>query len=452
MQKHLSSISLFCFILLSLHFLACGKEEVKDYSKYPIDLKVQKLSNGGFKYSWNAISTSDFKEYWIVKNLGDSVAFINENDPKILLQRGNVLIAKISNSTQTELIDSVNLVAGKEFVRIFAFLENRALSSTNVEIKGFDNLFLRKGGVDRVVLNKNRDEFCILDASSSQISLVDASRYTNSGTSFSQIDLTKELFFYDFGSASQLFVPGFNGSYSVLNLPNTSTPTINFFPFTSRSIAICKDKFMVFESIAALNSKNKNEQFQNSINATGLISKNKSSSFQLRWLKSRNEVWSLSVADSLSFLNSDVLQDNGFFAGPAQKRTLPLKLQSNSVINMSFVITPRELYALFDRQGTIVDAATFKEVGTLAKKAQLTNINYIDFTFSTDENFVYALRTGESSNDKRIDVFSYPSFDYVKSIPFKSTPKRLFFHANKLKLVGDLPKIANFTLFEVINP
>ena len=450
MQKHLSSIRLFCFFLLSLNFLSCGKEEIKNYAKYPIDLKVQKLSNGGFKYSWNAINTSDFKEYWIVKNLGDSVAYIDENNPNILLQRGNVLIAKISNSTQTELIDSINLVAGREFVRIFAFLENRALSSPNVEVKGFDNLFFRKGGVDRVELNKNRDEFCIVDAFSSQIALVGASNYINLSTSFTQFDATKEMYFYDFGSNSQLFVPGFNSSYTVINLPNITVPTFTFIQPTSRSIAICKDKFMVFENFATLNSKNKNDQFQNLLGRTGLNTLNKANAFQLRWFKSRNEVWSLSVADSLSFLNADVMDDNGFFTN--KKRTLPLKLRSNSVVNMSFVVTPRDLYALFDRQGTIVDAATFKEIGTLAKKAQLTNINYLDFTFSTDENFVYALRTGESSNDKRIDVFSYPNFDFIKSIPFRSTPKRIFFHANKLKLVGDLPKVGNFTLFEVINP
>jgi hypothetical protein len=450
MQKHLPTFFSLFIVLLSLNFLSCGKEEVKEYVKYPIDLKVQKLPNGGFQYSWNPINTSDFKEYWIVKNLGDSVAYIDENNPSILLQRGNVLIAKITNPTQTELIDSVNLVAGREFVRVFAFLENRALSSRSVEIRGFDNLFIRKGAVDRIVLNKNRDEFCIIDAFLSQISLVDASKYNNLSTSFTQIDLTKELHFYDFGSNSQLYVPGLNNSYFVTNLPNISNPSISFLPATSKSIAICKDKFMVFESFLTLFTKNKNEQFQNPIGKTNLTNFNKANSFQLRWLKSKNEVWSLSAADSLSFLNIDIMDDGGFFTG--NKKFLPIKLQSNNLVNMLFVFTPKDQFALFDNQGTIVETAVYKEIGSLAKKAKLTNIKYLDFTFSTDENFVYALRSGDISTDKRVDVFAYPSFEFVKSIPFRSNPKRLFFHENKLKLVGDLPKVGNFTLFEVINP
>jgi hypothetical protein len=119
---------------------------------------------------------------------------------------------------------------------------------------------------------------------------------------------------------------------------------------------------------------------------------------------------------------------------------------------MLFVFTPKDQYALFDNQGTIMETATYKQIGSLAQKAKLTNIKYLDFTFSTDENYVYALRKGEFSTDKRIDVFALPSLDFVKSIPFRSNPKRLFYHDDKLKLVGDLPQASRFTLFEVINP
>jgi hypothetical protein len=453
MQKHLPSFFYLLICLLSLNFLACGKDkEIKEYSKFPIELTVQQLPNGGYKYSWTSIKTSDFKEYWIVKSSGNEVPFINENNPDLIFNGGASIIAKITDANRTELVDSTSLFLGKSFVRVFAFLENRSLSSLNKEVKGFDNLNEVKGNAERIVFDKKNNLFYSFDLSSRQVFPINAFNYTtisNIGL-FTNIDVTKEIYLDDSDLNSVLYFSEFQFSYTAVNLPKLDS-RINFnLTINSSSVAVCRNKYLVFADNQSVFSRDKNSfAFQN-INTVPLAISKNTQPPKLRWLKGQNKLLALTLSDTSSFLNTIGLNDNGFFAN--DKKTFPLSLMSKNDITTPFVITPRELFALIDRQGLIMDLATYKPVSTLVEKAKLTNIQYLDFTFSTDENFVYALRKGSVSTDKKIDVFTYPDFNFVKSISYKSKPKRVFYHENKIKLVGESPNNASLAMFEIINP
>jgi hypothetical protein len=451
MPKYLTSLCFITAVLLSLNFLSCKKEEVKNYSKYPLDLQIEPLTNGGYKYTWNPVNTSDFKEYWLIRNQSDSVAFIDENIPEALIRNGNILITKITDANQTTFTDSVSLFAGKNFIRVFAFLENRALSSPNKEIKGLDNLIQIKGNADKMIFDKNNSVFYFIDASLGQISTVAATSYNVLSSSFITTDVSKEIYFYDFGASSQLYVPPLgNGSFTFINLPNLNQRGITNVGVDTKSLVICKDKFLVFSSSQILSSKNKNDLFLSSISSIFIPIVQSTQPNLLRWLNSQNQVWLFSFANSVSSIHAIPISDNGLLLSGT--RALSLKIASKSSISTPFVIAPRELFAVIDNQGIVIDVPTFRQLFTLSSKTNFANVKYKDFTFSTDEKFMYALREGELPNDKKIDVFTYPDFGYIKSIAFKSNPQRFFYHENKLKLIGTVPQITNFTLFEILNP
>jgi hypothetical protein len=448
MQKHLSTVFTFLFFLLIFNFLACKKEEVKEYSKYPIDLQVIQLPNGSYKYSWTGINTSDFKEYWIVRNTGDSVPYFNLNNPDLLAS--STIITKITNVDETEFVDSTSVFADKTFIRVFAFLENRALSSPNKEIKGLDNIFEVKGNLEKIIIDKKNNNFYIVDNFNRQLLVVDMLSYKMKSSTFAAIDITKEVYLDETESVSQLYLPEFPSSFTVSNVPNFNQKLINNFSVPTRSLVVGRDKFIVYSNIQSVVSKNKTNLSFQFINQTALPNIKTLQLPLLRWLKSKNQVLALSTLDSLTFLNSVGMDQNGVFGGGI--RTTNIKSFTLNDINKPFVITPLDLFALIDNQGAIIDLETLKPVSSLASKASLTNVKYLDFTFSTDEKFVYALREGKIPTDKKIDIFEYPAFTYLKSLSYKSEPKKMFYHDNKLKLAGKSPNNANFTMFEVINP
>jgi hypothetical protein len=452
MQKHLPIFSFLFSIILSFNFLACNKEEeVKNYSTYPIDLKVEQLPNGGFKYSWNAINSSDFKEYWIVRNGRDSVPYININDPNLLLNSQSSIIAKITDASQTEIIDTISLFGGKTSVRIFAFLENRSLSSLNKAVNGNENLFEIKGNAHRVMFDIKNNLFYTFDLNSKQFLAVNAFNYSTNLSTSTNIDFTKELYLDTTDVNTLLYFSEFQFGYTTFSLPKFDIRSNVFFPLNTTSVAICRNKYIAYADNTFLSSGDKkNVNFINSNNNVSFGTNKNNQPPRLRWLKTQNQVLALTLADSLSFLTTIGLNENGFLMN--DKKTFPFRLQSNNDITTPFIIAPNERYGIVDKQGLIIDLTTFKSVTTLTEKAKLTNGQYIDFTFSKDENFVYALRKVSISTDKKIDVFSYPALEFVKSISFKSKPKRMFFHDNKLKLVGESPNNSNFSMFEVINP
>jgi hypothetical protein len=448
MQKHLFPIFTFLFFFLIFNFLACGKEEVKEYSKYPIDIKVEQLPNGGYKYAWTGINTSDFKEYWIVKNSGDSVPYFNENNPGFL--NSSTIIAKITNANETEFVDSTSIFGGKTFIRVFAFLENRTLSSLNKEIKGLDNIFEIKANLEKIIIDKRSNNFYIVDNFNRQIHLVDLFNLKVKNSTSSFIDITKEVYLDETESVSQLYLPEFPSSYSVLIVPSFNQKFINNFSVPTRSLVVGRDKFIVFSNSQSVVSKNKTNLSFQFIHQIFFPNTKTAQLPILRWLKSKNQVLALNTIDSLTMLNSVGMDQNGIFGGGI--RTTNIKSFTQNDINKPFVITPLDLFALIDNQGAIIELETFKPISSLAAKAKLTNVKYLDFTFSTDEKFIYALRDGNISSEKKIDIFDYPSFGFVKSISYKSNPKKVFYHDNKLKLVGESSNNANFTMFEVINP
>lgn len=451
MQKHLPSVFFLCFFSFSLIFLACDKEEIKNYSKYPIDFKLEQLSNGGFKYSWNAINTSDFKEYWIVRNSVDSVPYININNPDLLSAKSSI-IARITDASLTEIIDTVTLFNGKNFVRIFAFLENRALSSLSKEVKGLDNIFEINKRADNIIFDKKSNLFYGFDAKLNQILSINPSTLnTSSSNAINNIDFSKEIYLYESTGNSQLYTPIFNGNYAVLSLPSFNFFASDNFFLSNISMLVGRNTFIVAGGTKNdLLSKSKSNVFVQFSNSVVLKSLNKLNLSPLvRWNSTNNEVLALTVSDSTSILNVVSLSSNG---GLSLKSNLPLTLKSKTAITTNFILTPNNSFILLDEAGLIIEPSTLEKKGTLAERAKVKDVKYLSFCFSTDEKFVYALRDANRNSEKNIDVFNYPSFDYVKSISYKSKPKQIFYHDNKLKLVGESPNNTNFTMFEVIKP
>jgi hypothetical protein len=451
MQKHLPLLSYLFICLLSFNFLACSKEVVKSYSTFPIDINVEQLSNGFYKFSWTGINTSDFKEYWIIRRINDTVPFINANNVELLRNSESMVIAKINDANNTTFIDTLKLFGGKSFVRVFAFLENRALSSVNKELNGLDNIFEKNRNSDNITFDKGSNLFYSFDSKLKQLSSINAFTFNSEKASFTNFDIRKELYFFENKIFMQLYIPNVFNAYDIIVLPNLNIVSADNFFSQSISMIIGRDSFVVTSGLNnTLISKDRVKFFINFPNTIFIKQLNKLNPPPiLRWNKSDNEVLSLTVSDSAAILNVVSLASNGTLTF---KMNLSLNLKSKKALTTPFFLTPKNSYILLDEQGLILESKTLANKGTLSDRTKVKDIKYIDFAFSTDEKFVCALRESKQTSDKKIDIFDYPSFDYVKSISFKSNPKRMFYHDNKLKLVGESPNNVDFTMYEVINP
>jgi hypothetical protein len=457
MQKHISSFSFLFVFLLSLNFLSCDKEqEIKDYPLYPLDFNLEKQPNGSYKFSWTATNTSDFKEYRIVRRINDSVPYVNDrnltdissgslNNPELMV------VARIMEANQTTFIDSSLLFSGKSYFRVFAFLGDRVLSSVNRKIDGLDNIFEKEGVLDDIYLDNERNLFYVFDTKKMRVTSINAFTMNNQKTAFTNFNSGKEICSFKNKNSDLLYVPNGFGSYEIMSLPNLNIIGTDIFFSQQISMIIGRDSFVVTTgNFNNLLSRERVKFFGGFPNSLDLKSISQSDPQPiLRWNSNENEVLSLSVGENAAMLNVVSLAGNGTLT---LRANIPLTLKSKVTFTTLFRLTPQNTFILLDEQGLIIDSKTLAQKGSLSDRTNQKDIKYIDFTFSTDEKFVYALRESRGLSGKKIDVFNYPSFDYVKSIDYVSKPNRLFYHDNKLKAVGKSPNSVDFRMFEVIKP
>ena len=130
-----SFLSLSAILLLFAGCLRDSPPVPDNYQAYPLSITADELPNGSFRVRWNAIKSADFIEYQVIRNVGDSVPYIPNNQVALSSINTNLeIIKRISDADSTFFIDEVTIPTTKTYLRVFAVLNNRNLSSRNVEI------------------------------------------------------------------------------------------------------------------------------------------------------------------------------------------------------------------------------------------------------------------------------------------------------------------------------
>ena len=111
-----------------------------------------------------------------------------------------------------------------------------------------------------------------------------------------------------------------------------------------------------------------------------------------------------------------------------------------------FVVAPDNQFFITGNKGIVFNRNI---VLSDSLKTRTAETRYVDMIFSDDKTRLLALRSGTNSvNEKLIDVYKYPTFEFERSIFFRSNPTRFFQDGTSLLLVGVSPNNAKNMMVE----
>jgi hypothetical protein len=457
-MKNLNIRPLFLAIVGSLgSYLGCVRTDPtppSDYLKYPIDIKSTELPDGSLRISWSPIKSADFLEYRVIKNTGDTVPYIEGDNIKALKNVSSTLeLAKLTESADsTFFIDSFSVPATKSYLRVFAVLKGRNVSSRNVEMAV-------KTDAKEMLINPNdvlyipeERRIIIADQVASKLGVFDIPSNTplsiTAGVTFSA---NTEIAYGRWNNQTEIYMPN-NFQMNMRNL--TTNVTTNFFTFFNMDgLFYEKSRNMLFSVSSQpptihITSRSSLSNVNSGFNATGnyaFPTPRVQALYSLRQAPSGREAIALSITNN----NADLI----WF----KYDSLALSVTKIAGLNTFLInITKRPFAIAPDNQGFITSGKglIFNRNVNIALVDSLKlpepEIRYPDMIFSNDGAYLYAIRNATERREKFVDVYAYPNYKFVRSIPFKSTPLRVFQDGEFLILVGRSPNTPLKTMIEKI--
>jgi hypothetical protein len=453
-MKNLNIRALFLSIIGTLScFMGCVRPDPTTpdtYLKYPLEVKSDVLPDGSFRLRWNAIKSADFIEYQILKNSGDTVPFIGDDKINRLntISLSVELARRISDVDSTFFIDSFSIPTAKTFLRVFAVLKDRNLSSRNVEMPIKTNAKEMSLAVSDVLFVREEGKLIIADQAGFKFGVFDVDvnvpnnivsnvNMSNAAEmAYGRFNSTTELYFSNGFSMNVLSLTGNqlffvnNANFSNINaiLPDRTGTTIlvGSGPTTIRSFARVQPNFTPSPLFSLQFTTNK---LQNN--------------YVLRTSPLNREAIALSItagSTDLIWFNYDSLgrtinRLNNFIVAPNSVTKQPFAIASDS---KGFITNGRGL--IFNQNVALMDSL----------KLPASDVRYLDFIFSQDGKQMYALRNPNSRQNKTVDVYTYPSYKFERSVPFGSAPSRIFQDKGTLILVGRSPNNSTRTMIEKV--
>jgi hypothetical protein len=461
-MKNLNIRALLFSILGTLSFFfGCVRDEPtlpENYSKYPIEVKSVELPDGSTRLTWNAIKTADFVEYQVLKRTGDTVPFIADSSINRLSKIATELeLAKrIADVDSTFFVDSFSVPATRTFLRVFAVLKNRNLSSKNVELTTkTDAKELEINPIDVLYIPEER-KVIVGDGVAAKMAVFSIPAYEFqslvAGIPFAN---NLEMTYNKNNGATELLVP--NGfQINVRKLDGSLILGFNNQSFTSFDAVFC-DKSTNF--ITGIGSS-QGFPVINCFNRATLVNSNTSGSspsvfstsfsvpktqalYVFRPARLNREVIALSITNN----NADIQWLRIDSLGRSVTKTTGLNSFVFNITKRPFAVNP-------DNQGFITSGKglIFSRGMALVDSLKLPEpeVRYTDMIYSEDGAHLLATRNPTERREKKVDVYSYPGFRFERSIAFKSTPLRIFQDGNFLVLVGRSPNSPRKTMIEKI--
>ncbi len=460
-MKNLNICRFILSILATLScFLGCVRQDPtppENYTTYPLDVKADELPDGSLRLRWNKIKSADFIEYQVIKNTGDSVPFIENNSVKLL---GNLEIAKrIPDVDSTFFVDSFSVPTRRTFLRVFAVLKDRNLSSKNVEMPIKSDAKEMEINANDVVYVPEEKKIIIGDQVKNKLGVFDIPN--NSPVSIATgVTLSAN---------SEMAYGRYNGNTEIHHANNFAMTTRNIASASVAQFSFNNNFFTNFDGVLYDNSTNiyvtitsspPNVQptlqfFKRSLLSTTSTFAATTGTYQfakpltvqalyaLRPARLNKEVIAVSITSNnsdLIWFKYDSLGRNATVIGNYNSLRVNITKRPFSIApdNQGFITSGKGL--IFNRNMNLVDSLKLPEPA----------VRYADMIFSNDGTHLYAVRLSPERRERLVDSYAYPSYRFEKSIPFKSTPLRIFQDDNNLILVGRSPNSPLLTMIEKI--
>jgi hypothetical protein len=455
--------ALLSLLAIIMCFIGCVRTDPPtpdNYSKYPLTVKFDELPDGSFRLQWNAIKSADFISYQVIRNIGDSVPYIENN--KVLL--GNLQIIKqLDNPDSTVFIDRITLPTTKTYLRVFAVLKERNLSSLNIEmpiktnakemaLEPTDVLFVPEE--KRLVIADHTVNLNRLGIFNTDLNIPVVTNIAPAGIT-SNIFLTanSEMSVGRYNNITEFYTHS-NGQILARNFTNTTFTNLSFF-FNLTTSLLYQKSINLYLTISSSSFNNTTSVGINSFirtsstssNSLGQLSTSTASTQQayvFRPAPLNEEAIAVAVTNNSSHLIWFKYLNNGGIITMLKTLTTT----SLPITKRPFAIAPDNQLFITGTTGLIFD----RNIALTANlKLPVPNVTYNDMIFSTDGTRLYAIRNGATDRKQRlVDVFKYPNFTFERSIPFKSTPSRVFQDGTNLILVGRSPNNEKNTMIEKI--
>lgn len=443
-----SFLSLLAIILLFAGCLRDTPPVPDNYQAYPLSITADELPNGSFRLRWNAIKSVDFIEYQVIRNVGDSVPYIPNNQVALSSIGTNLeIIKRISDADSTIFVDEVTIPTTKTYLRVFAVLNNRNLSSRNVEISQKANVKEVPFTATDMLFVPEDKRLVMVNQALGQIGVFHTELNILTTTPQFNVSLQQniEITYGRFNNVGEIYIP----SFSTIVVKNFSNINTAIFLFTSsngmESIFFDREN-NIFLTIGSQSTRvNSFSRFNTGISSTGFASFGTTkiqNGYTLRSANLNQEVLAVSVTNG----SADLIWLKYNATGSQLIRSLKNLTTTLPITKRPFVVAPDNQCFITGNKGLI-----FNRNITLSDslKVRTADTRYIDMVFSDDKTRLLALRNGANSvNEKLIDVYKYPSFEFERSIIFRSNPTRLFQDGTSLLLVGVSPNNARNTMVE----
>jgi hypothetical protein len=452
-MKNLNIRALFFSVLATLScYIGCVRpdpETPDTYTKYPIDVKSDELPDGSFRLRWNAIKSADFIEYQVLKNTGDTVPFIENNTVKL----GDIEIAKrIADIDSSFFVDSFSVPTKRTFLRVFAVLKDRNLSSRNVEMPIKTDAKEMALNANDVVYVSEDKKLLIADQVKFKFGVFNTGINEPEGiiSTFNFL-ANLEMCYGKYNGSTEMHVPN-NSQISTRNIASNNVFTFaNFFPnFDAVMYDNSSNIYLAMSSFPPTIQFHKRSLLPNNFNSSSLISSTRfplppttQALYVLRPARLDREVLAVSITSN----NSDVIWFRYDALGQSATKI-------NNLNTLRLNITKRPFSVAPDNQGFITSGKglIFNRSMALVDSLKLPEpqVRYNDMVFSNDGTHLYCVRLGAERHERVVDSYSYPNYRFERSIPFKSTPLRIFQEGNALVLVGRSPNSPLLTMIEKI--
>jgi hypothetical protein len=434
-------------------YLGCVRTDPtppSNYLKYPLDIKSIELPDGSLRISWNPIKSADFIEYRVIKNTGDTVPYIEGDNIKALNKVSSTLeLAKLTeDADSTFFVDSFSLPATKSYLRVFAVLKGRNLSSRNVEMSVKTDAKEMLISPNDVLYIPEERRIVIADQVGSKLGIYDI--LNNNPLSITPnitFNANTEIAYGRWNNQTELYIPSNNFQFLVRNL--TTNVTSTFFPFFSiDGLFYEKSRNVLF----TIRSQPPTIHLTNRATMVNTFTTFAQFSFpttrvqalySFRQAPANNEAIAISITNNnadLIWFKYDALVQSITKIGGYNNFLINITKRPFAIApdNEGFITSSKGL--IFNRSMALIDSLKLPE----------PEIRYPDMIFSNDRAYLYAIRNATERREKFVDVYAYPSYKFVRSIPFKSTPLRVFQDGEFLVLVGRSPNSPLKTMIEKV--
>ncbi len=420
------------------------------YLNYPLDVKTDELPDGSFRLRWNAIKSADFIGYQIVRNIGDSVPFVPNNQvPLTSIDKRLEQLTLIESADSTSFVDSSTVVTTKTHLRVFAVLKDRNLSSRSVEMPVKSDAKEMDLNPNDVLFVPEDRRIVIGDHINNMLGIFNTEQNTPIGlTSNANFIANTEMGYGRNNNITELYIPSvvqFANQTIVrpLNNPSTSSSILQF----ANNDAIMYDKniniyFTVSSQPPTIRA------FRRATNTNIAFTQFSTLRLQTLYVFRQAPLNREAIALSITGNNSDVIWFKYNADGTGITQIKNLNTFTINITKRPFAIAPDNQMFLTGTKGLMFNR---NMALTDSLKLPEPEARYPDMIFSNDGTRLYAIRNGANDRKERVvDVYKYPNFQFERSIPFKSNPTRVFQDGTNLILVGRSPNNAKRTMIERI--